>query len=225
MESSQGGRVPNRGRDRASIALAVIGSLLSVAAVLLLYARAEIIDEDAFADNAVEALDGRPGSRGRRRADRRQPDRARVGGPDCRQATGREVVAPSSTWRRSARCSARRPYRRTGCCSSSERKTSPSTSPMGSQIVRFALNSSARDRATRSQGSRPGAGQAEGARFRAETLVVADRVRLLAWSRPILAALGAGRRRSLLARDRRVGVLRAAVAVAGAGALVAMPLT
>ena len=56
MESSQGGRVPNRGRDRASIALAVIGSLLAVAAVLLLYARAEIIDEDSFADNAVEAL-------------------------------------------------------------------------------------------------------------------------------------------------------------------------
>ena len=45
------------GRTTASVALAVIGAVLVVLGTVLFYARSEIIDEQAFADNAVEALD------------------------------------------------------------------------------------------------------------------------------------------------------------------------
>ena len=46
-----------RGRNVASIVLAVLGALLVFAGALLLYVRAEILDEDAFADRAAAALD------------------------------------------------------------------------------------------------------------------------------------------------------------------------
>jgi hypothetical protein len=45
------------GRTTASVALAVIGAVLVVLGTVLLYARTEIIDDQAFADHAVEALD------------------------------------------------------------------------------------------------------------------------------------------------------------------------
>ena len=59
MEATQalsGGGVSGRGRNTGSIALAVIGAILAVVGTLLLYIRVEIIDPDAFADHAVEAL-------------------------------------------------------------------------------------------------------------------------------------------------------------------------
>ncbi len=52
---SAGGHT-NRGRNRASIALAVVGAVLAVIGVLLLYVRVELVDEDAFADHTVTAL-------------------------------------------------------------------------------------------------------------------------------------------------------------------------
>src|SRR5690348_16567962 len=46
-----------RGRNAASIALAVLGGVLVFAGALLLYARTQVLDEDAFADRAAAALD------------------------------------------------------------------------------------------------------------------------------------------------------------------------
>jgi hypothetical protein len=45
------------GRTTASVTLAVLGAVLAVVGTLLFYARTEIVDEHAFADNAVKALD------------------------------------------------------------------------------------------------------------------------------------------------------------------------
>ncbi len=59
MEASQArsaGGHAKRGRNRASIALAVVGAVLAVVGVLLLYVRVELVDEDAFADHTVTAL-------------------------------------------------------------------------------------------------------------------------------------------------------------------------
>jgi hypothetical protein len=44
-------------RTTASVGLAAVGAVLVVLGTLLFYARSEIIDEEAFADHAVEALD------------------------------------------------------------------------------------------------------------------------------------------------------------------------
>ena len=66
MEASQAhsaGGHTKRGRNRASIALAVVGAVLAVIGVLLLYVREEIIDREAFADHAVDGAQGRPGAR------------------------------------------------------------------------------------------------------------------------------------------------------------------
>jgi hypothetical protein len=51
------GATSTAGRTTASVTLAVIGAVLVVLGTVLFYARSEIIDEDAFADHAVEALD------------------------------------------------------------------------------------------------------------------------------------------------------------------------
>ena len=60
MESGSGRgarRSSNRVRSTASIVLAVLGGVLVLLGAILLYARTEIIDQDGFADHAVEALD------------------------------------------------------------------------------------------------------------------------------------------------------------------------
>ena len=43
-------------RSALSIGLAVAAGVFLLIGAILLYARAEVLDEDAFADNAVEAL-------------------------------------------------------------------------------------------------------------------------------------------------------------------------
>ena len=222
MESSQGGRVPNQGRDRASIALAVIGSLLAVAAVLLLYARAEIIDEDSFADNAVEAL-----------ADDRVRDVATTeivvqlverGSADLIAARPlvEQVVATvvdTAPFRQIFREAARQANR---LLFVEGKENVAFNISDGLEIVRFALNSinpQIADEIPKDLDLK--LAKLKEREFATQTLVVADRVRLLGVVAPILAALVLIASVAL-ARDRRVGVLRAAVAVAGAGALVAI---
>ena len=59
MEAGSGarlGRTPNRTRTIASFALAGLAGVLVFLGAILLYTREEIIDEDAFADNAAEAF-------------------------------------------------------------------------------------------------------------------------------------------------------------------------
>lgn len=51
------GRGSERGRTTLSIVLAAIGAVLTFAGAVLLYARAEIIEERSFADHAAEALE------------------------------------------------------------------------------------------------------------------------------------------------------------------------
>ena len=51
-----GGGKP-RGRNTISVALAVLGGLVLLVGTVALYARSEIIDEQAFADHAAEALE------------------------------------------------------------------------------------------------------------------------------------------------------------------------
>ena len=139
--SPRGDASQTDGRDRASIALAVIGALLAVAAVLLLYARAEIIDEDAFADNAVEALAGRPGPRAWSRP-RSSSSWSSAGRPDliaARPLLEQVVATVVDTGAVPPDLPRGGHGRRTGCCSSRARSNVAFDISDGLEIVRFAL--------------------------------------------------------------------------------------
>ena len=51
------GRFPQRSRSAASVALIAVGAVLLLAGTLALYAREQIVDRDAFANRAVDALE------------------------------------------------------------------------------------------------------------------------------------------------------------------------
>ena len=216
------GGAANPARDRASIALAVVGSVLALVGALLLYVRTEIVDEDAFADHAVEALE-----------DDRVRDVATTeivvqlaerGSADLVAARPlvEQVVATvidTGPFKRVLREAARQANRLLFVEGKDNVAFDISD---GLQIVRFALNSINPEVADEIPKDVDLAlVKLREREFATQTLVVAERIRVLGLIAPVVALMvliGS----VALAADRRVGVLRAAIAVAAAGALLAI---
>ena len=211
------------GRTTASVALAVIGAVFVVLGTLLFYARSEIVDEHAFADNAVEALDD-------------DELRAVVATEITVQLIERgsaDVVAArplieqvvstivdtqpfKQVFREAARQANRLLFVR-------NRDNVAFNVSDAVEIIRFGVKSV--DPKLASQLPKRDLDLAlltlRKREFARQSLVVADKIRVLGLIVPAIAVLvliGA----VLAAPDRRVGVLRAALALAAAGLLVAV---
>ena len=225
MEASQAhsaGGHTNRGRNRASIALAVVGAVLAVIGVLLLYVRVELVDEDAFADHTVTALKD---DRVRELAateivvqlvERGSPDLV-AARPLLEQVVSTVIDAGpfQQIFREAGKQTNRLLFVK-------EHNNVAFDVADGLQIVRFALQSinpkladdlpKSIDLALLKLKQRD---------FASGTLEFAASIRWLGLVAPLIAILvllGA----VLLAPDRRLGILRAALAIAAAGAVIAI---
>ena len=227
MESGSGRgarRSSNRVRSTASIVLAVLGGVLVLLGAILLYARTEIIDQDGFADHAAEAL-----------AD-----------DDVREVVATEIVVQLAE-RGSADLVAARPllesvvdtvvdtrqFREVFRIAAEEanrllfvrEKSNVAINLADSiEIVRFALQSVQPQLADQiPEGIDVKLAKLGSQDFAKQSLVVADKIRLFGIVAPLLAVL------VLIASvvaspDRRAGVLRAALAIAVAGTMLAITL-
>src|SRR4051812_20680063 len=225
MEASQArsaGGHTKHGRNRASIALAVVGAVLAVIGVLLLYVRVELVDEDAFADHTVTALKD---DRVRELAateivvqlvERGSPDLV-AARPLLEQVVS--TVLDAGPFQKIFREAGRQTNR---LLFVKERDNVAFDVADGLQIVRFALQSinpkladdlpKSNDLALLKLKERD---------FASGTLEFAGSIRWLGLVAPLIAILvllGA----VLLEPDRRLGILRAALAIAAAGAVIAI---
>ncbi len=211
-----------RARNTGSIALAVVGAILAVVGALLLYARVEILDEDAFADHAVEALkDDEVRSVVSTEIVVQLIERGSAdlvaGRPLLEQVVSTVLDAQpfQKIFGEAARQSNRLLFVK------DDNNVAFDVSD-GLKIVRFALQSinpkladdlpQSIDLALLKLKKRD---------FARSTLAIADQIRWLGIVAPIVALLvllGS----VLMERDRRVGVLRAALAVGAAGAVLAI---
>ena len=217
-------RSPDRARTAASIALAAVAGLLVFVGALLLYARTDIIDRESFADHAAEALTD----------------------DEAREAVSLEIVVQLIE-RGSADLVAARPLLESVVDTVIETRQFRSVFRQAAleangllfvrdkhnvaldladsvEIIRFALGSVAPQLADEI----PKQVDVELAKlgrqdFAKQTLVVADRIRVLGLVAPALALL-ALIASVVLARDRRTGVLRAALAIAAAGTALAIAM-
>jgi hypothetical protein len=225
MEAGEGetaGGGSDRGRNRASIALAAAGAVLAVIGALLLYVRVEIIDPDAFADHAVEALED---DRVRdvvsteivvQLIERGSADLV-AARPVLEQAVG--AVLDARAFEQIFRAAARESNR---LLFDKGKDNVAFDVSDGLKIVRFGLQSinpkladdlpKSIDLALLKLKERD---------FARGTLEFAVKIRWLAIVGPIIALLVL-LAAVLLERDRRVGILRAALAVGIAGALIAI---
>jgi hypothetical protein len=218
------GRFSNRARTVTSVVLAVLSAVLVLVGTVAFYARTEVVDEHAFADRAVTAL----------RDD------------EVRRVVGREIVV-NLIDRGSNDLIAARPLLETVVDAGLQtdvfrrvfREAAIQTNRVlfvrdksnvafdladASEIVRYGLRSV--DPKLAKQVPRNvdvALLQLKRRQFATGTLEVADRVRVLGLVLPALALvalLGA----VAVAPDRRLGVLRAGVAVGAAGAMLAIVL-
>ncbi len=211
-------------RSALSIGLAVAAGVFLLIGAILLYARVEVIEEDAFADNAVEALEND--------ATREVVATELVvglvenGSPNLVAARPLvqsvvETVIDTGPFREVFRQAARQTnlllFER------EKRSVAFDLADAGS-IVRFALESVDPKLADELPESVDLALlKLKEREFAGKTLQVADTVRVLGIIAPLIAViLLAGS--ILAARDRRVGVLRASVSVAFAGVTLAVVL-
>lgn len=227
MEAVSGrgvGTPSDRVRTTASIALAIVGALLVIAGALLLYARSEIIDERAFADNSAEAL---------------KDDRVRAvvateivvqlveqGSADL--VAGRpllesvvDTVIETQPFREIFREAARQSNR---LLFVRDRGNVAFNLADAVEIVRFGLRSVSpklSDQLPRELDL--ALLKLKQREFARQTLDAADTVRVLGIVAPIVALLALVLS-VVVAPDRRVGVLRAALAVAAAGTTLAIAL-
>ena len=225
MEAAQGlsaGGRSGRGRNTGSIALAVIGAILAVIGTLLLYVRLEIIDPDAFADHAVEALkddqvrDVVSTEIVVQLIERGSPDLV-AGRPLLEQVVGTVLGAGpfEEVFRTAARESNRLLFDK-------NKENVAFDVSDGLKIVRFALQSINPKLADDlPKGIDLALLKLKQRDFAKSSLEVADHIRWLGIVAPVIAflvLLGS----VLLERDRRVGILRAALAVGAAGAAIAI---
>jgi hypothetical protein len=219
-----GARLSERGRAVASVVLAAVGGVLILVGAVLLYARAEIIDESAFADRASQTL---------------SDDEVRhlvseeivvqlieSGSPDLLAA--RPVLEPVvdaildlAPFQRVFRAAARQGNR---LLFVRERRNVAFDVSDALQLVKFGLRSVSPELAAELPKELDLAlVKLERRDFARRSLAIADDVRVLGIVVPLLA-LAALAGAVAVAPDRRVGVLRAAVAVAAAGAVLAIAL-
>jgi hypothetical protein len=216
------GSSPNRIRTITSITLAVLGGILVLVGTILLYTREEIIDQEAFADKAGEAL---------------QDDAVREvvatelvvglieqGSPDL--IAGRPLlesvigtVLDTSPFRQVFREAARETNR---LLFVRDKSSVAFNLKDALDVIRFALQSASPQLADDLPRSLDAALLKLKERdFARSTLDAADSVRTLGIVAPILALL-ALIASVVAATDRRTGVLRAALAVAAAGVALAI---
>ena len=216
------GRSPNRIRTITSITLAVLAGILVLLGTMLLYTREEIIDQEAFADNAAEAL---------------QDDSVRQvvatelvvglieqGSPDL--IAGRPLlesvvgtVLDTSPFRQVFREAARETNR---LLFVRDRESVAFDLKDALEVIRFALQSSSPQLAEQLPRSLDATLlKLQERDFARTTLDFADEIRTLGIVAPILALLALVLS-VVVAVDRRAGVLRAALAVATAGTALAI---
>src|SRR5829696_1322275 len=217
-------RLSNRTRGIAGAALVVVGAVLLFAGTIAFYAREQLIDQDAFADRAVEALE----DDGVRHLVSREIvvnliDRGSTDLVAARPLLESVVdtVVGTQPFRRVFRAAARETNR---VFFVRERGNALFDLGDASQIVQFALRSvSPRLAKEIPKDLEPQLLTLRRRDFAGTTLGIADDVRVLGILLPLLAlaALAAG---VAVSPDRRVGLLRAGVAVGATGALLAVTL-
>jgi hypothetical protein len=225
-DGDRGGAVRGSGggRTTASIALAVLGAVLLLVGVIALYARSQIIDEDAFADRAAAALE----DDGVRELVSQQIvvqliERASTDVIAARPLVESVVDAVLDTepfqriFREAALHADRVLFVR-------ERDNVTFDLSDAVKVVRFGLQSVSPDLAEQLPQKVDVALLALKKReFARQTLVVADNVRWLGIVLPLVALAGLIAS-VVVAPDRRVGVLRVAAGVAIVGAILAVAL-
>jgi hypothetical protein len=218
------GSLSDRSRAVASIVMLVLGAVLLIAGTISFYAREQIVDREAFANRAVDALDD----------------------DGVRQVVGREIVVYLGE-RGSADLAAARPllesvvdtlmqtepFRRVFRAAALEanrvffvRDKENVLFDLGdaAEIVRFGLRSVSPELARQLPDDlQPELVSLRDREFAGATLRIADEVRVFGIVLPVLAiALLVGG--VAIAPDRRIAVLRAGVAVAVSGAVLLVTL-
>ena len=214
-------RFSDRTRGVASVALVVLGAALLLGGVVAYYLRTEILDEDAFADHAVVALDD---DRVRRVVSREIVvnliDRGSTDLVAARPLLESVVdaVIGSAPFKKVFRQAAVQTNR---VFFTRERRNALFDVSDASQLVRFALRSVSPDLARKIPKDIDANLVALRRReFAGRTLAVADDVRLLGVVLPLLALVMFAAAVAI-APDRRVGVLRVGIAVGTSAALLA----
>jgi hypothetical protein len=204
--------------------LVVLGALLLLAGTVALYAREQVIDREAFADRAVEALD----DDGVRRLVAREIvvnliDRGSTDLVAARPLVESVVDAVVQTQ------AFRRVFRRAALEANKiffDRDRDNALVDLGdaATVIDFALRSVSPKVAREiPRDFDPQLVTLRRSDFAGQTLAIADKLRLLGWLLPALALL-AFVAAVALAPDRRVAVLRSGVAVAASGTLLAVTL-
>ncbi|MGH2822323.1 MAG: hypothetical protein ACRDLY_04730, partial [Thermoleophilaceae bacterium] len=217
-------RLSDRARAVAGVVLVVLGAVLLFAGTIAFYAREEVIDSEAFADRAVEALedDGLRHLVGREIVvnliDRGSTDLV-AARPLLESVV--EAVIQTGPFRRVFRAAAVETNR---VFFVRERKNALFDLGDAAEVVKFALRSVSPKLAKEiPEDLEPDLVTLRRREFAGATLAAADNVRLLGIVLPIAAlALFAGA--VFVSPDRRVAVLRSGVAVGAAGALLAAAL-
>ena len=224
--SAQRGAAPLSGTARTtpSVALVVIGGVLLFAGTIAFYARGQIIDRDAFADRAVDAIDD----------DRLRHLVAREivvhlldrGSTDLVAARPLlesvvEATIETQSFRRVFRAAA---VEANKVFFARDRRNALFDLGDASQVVRFALRSVSPKLAKQvPKDLEPRLLTLRKREFAGRTLALADDLRVLGIVLPLLA-LAAFASAVVVAPDRRLAVLRSGVAVGAAGTLLAITL-
>ena len=217
-------RSGGRARGTASVLLVIVAALLLLAGAVAHYARTEILDQDAFADRAVEALDDDRVRKVVRREivvnliDRGSTDLV-AARPLLESVV--DAVMQSAPFRALFRRAAVETNR---LFFTRERRNALFDISDAAELVRFALRSVSPKLAK----ELPEDFEADlltlrRRDFAGQTLAVADDVRVLGVVLPLLALL-AFAAAILVAPDRRIAVLRSGVAVGVVGAFLAVVL-
>ena len=217
-------RSGGRARGPASVLLVIVAALLLLAGAVAHYARTEILDQDAFADRAVEALDDDRVRKVVRREivvnliDRGSTDLV-AARPLLESVV--DAVMQSAPFRALFRRAAVETNR---LFFTRERRNALFDISDAAELVRFALRSVSPKLAK----ELPEDFEADlltlrRRDFAGQTLAVADDVRVLGVVLPLLALL-AFAAAIVVAPDRRIAVLRSGVAVGVVGALLAVVL-
>jgi hypothetical protein len=218
------GTTLSRSRGTASVVMLVIGAILLIAGTVAFYAREQIVDREAFANRAVEALedDGVRTVVGREiviyLAERGSADLA-AARPLLESVVGTLIqTEPFQRVFRAAALEANRVF------FVRERENVLFDLGDAAQIVEFGLRSVSPNLARQLPDDlKPDLLALRDREFAGTTLRVADQVRVLGIVLPLVAVLllaGA----VALAPDRRIAVLRAGVAVGAAGAILLVAL-
>ena len=218
------GTTLSRSRGTASVVMLVIGAILLIAGTVAFYAREQIVDREAFANRAVEALedDGVRTVVGREiviyLAERGAADLA-AARPLLESVVGTLIqTEPFQRVFRAAALEANRVF------FVRERKNVLLDLGDAAQIVEFGLRSVSPKLARQLPDDlKPDLLALRDREFAGTTLRVADQVRVLGIVLPLVAVLllvGA----VAVAPDRRIAVLRAGVAVGAAGAIMLVAL-